>query len=78
MILLVVVPKTCCKAVVGKVCDKPGQIATQIKTIADLIGKEIGVVTSGGNRDDLLNDNLRKQGLDVTRLLWPEAETSQE
>jgi hypothetical protein len=29
-----------------KVCDKPGQIATQIKTITDLIGKEIGVVTS--------------------------------
>jgi NitT/TauT family transport system substrate-binding protein len=41
-----------------------------IKTTADLLGKKVGVVTVGGACDYLLNDDLRKKGLDYKTISY--------
>jgi len=39
-----------------------------IKTTADLVGKKVGVITVGGLCDFVLNDHLKKQGIDYKRV----------
>ncbi len=41
-----------------------------IKSTADLVGKKVGVVTVGGLCDYLLNDDLRKKGLDFKAISY--------
>jgi NitT/TauT family transport system substrate-binding protein len=41
-----------------------------IRTTADLLGKKVGVVTVGGACDYLLNDDIRKKGLDYKTVAY--------
>jgi NitT/TauT family transport system substrate-binding protein len=41
-----------------------------IKSTADLIGKKVGVVTIGGACDYVLNDDLRKKGVDYKKISY--------
>jgi NitT/TauT family transport system substrate-binding protein len=41
-----------------------------IKTTADLLGKKVGIVTVGGACDYLLNDDIRKKGLDYKAVAY--------